>query len=63
MDPSYIGEDLAMTGYVVSKSEVRVEGEIQGDIRCKSLVVGENGRVAGQVVAEDMLRQRRSNRR
>lgn len=53
--PSLIGEDLTVIGNILSKGEVHVEGEIQGDINCASLIVGEKAQVTGGVVAEDVI--------
>ena len=39
MVPSIIGEDLSITGNVNSKGEIQVDGEIQGDIHCGSLLL------------------------
>lgn len=55
MVPSIIGEDLTVTGNIVSKGEVQVEGEIQGDIHCTSLVIGDKAQITGGVVAEDVV--------
>jgi cytoskeletal protein CcmA (bactofilin family) len=53
--PSIIGEDLTITGNVTSKGEVQVDGEIQGDIHCSSLLLGDKSQVRGGVVAEDIV--------
>lgn len=55
MVPSIIGEDLSVTGNIVSKGEVQIEGEIQGDIHCSSLVIGDKAQVTGGVVADDVV--------
>lgn len=55
MVPSIIGEDLAVTGNIISKGEVQIEGEIQGDIHCTSLVIGDKALVTGGVVADDVI--------
>jgi cytoskeletal protein CcmA (bactofilin family) len=55
MVPSIIGEDLTITGNVTSKGEIQVDGEIQGDIRCSSLLIGDKSQVNGGVVAEDVV--------
>src|SRR6516162_5150816 len=47
MVPSIIGEDLTITGNVTSKGEVQVDGEIQGDIHCSSLLLGDKSQVRG----------------
>ncbi|MEM7619449.1 MAG: polymer-forming cytoskeletal protein [Pseudomonadota bacterium] len=54
MVPSIIGDDLEITGNVISKGEIQIEGEIQGDIHCSALVVGENAAVYGEVVAKEV---------
>ncbi len=54
MAASIIGEDLTVTGNIISKGEVQIEGEIQGDVYCAALTVGDKGRVRGAIVAEDV---------
>ena len=55
MVQSIIGEDLMITGNITSKGEVQVDGEIHGDIRCSSLLIGDKSQVNGGVVAEDVV--------
>jgi cytoskeletal protein CcmA (bactofilin family) len=55
MVPSIIGEDLTITGNVISKGEVQVDGEIQGDIHCSSLLLGDKARVTGGIMADDIV--------
>src|SRR4249920_4263275 len=52
---STIGEDLTITGNVTSKGELHLNGQIQGDVHCVALVLGENAQVEGSVVAEDVM--------
>jgi cytoskeletal protein CcmA (bactofilin family) len=52
---STIGEDLTITGNVTSKGELHLDGEIQGDVHCVALVLGENAQLKGSVVAEDVM--------
>ena len=52
---SVIGPDLTIEGTVVSKGELQIDGEIQGDVRCVSLVLGEKAVITGGVVAEDIV--------
>ena len=54
MAPSIIGEDLTVTGNIISKGEVQVEGDIQGDVFCANLTIGDHGRVTGAIVAEEV---------
>ena len=55
MVPSIIGEDLTIRGNVTSKGELQVDGEIEGDIRCGSLLLGDKCKVTGSVAAEDVV--------
>jgi cytoskeletal protein CcmA (bactofilin family) len=53
-DETIISADLTIVGNVLSKGRVKLEGTIEGDMRCRSLVVGEQGSVTGAIVAEDV---------
>jgi len=55
MVPSIIGEDLTIIGNVTSKGEIQIDGEIQGDIRCSSLLLSDKAQVRGGVVAEEIV--------
>ena len=55
MVPSIIGEDLTIRGNVTSKGEIQIDGEIEGDIRCSSLLLGDKSKVTGGVAAEDVI--------
>jgi cytoskeletal protein CcmA (bactofilin family) len=52
---STIAEDLTITGNVTSKGELHLHGQVQGDIRCVSLVLGEKAQLEGNVVAQDVI--------
>ena len=53
--PSVIGPDLTITGNLVSKGEVQIDGEVQGDIHGTYVVVGEKARITGGIVAEEVV--------
>jgi cytoskeletal protein CcmA (bactofilin family) len=55
MVPSIIGEDLTITGNIDCKGEIQVDGVIEGDIRCGSLLLNDKARVTGSVTAEDVV--------
>ncbi len=55
MVTSIIGEDLKIVGNMSSKGDVQVDGEIEGDIHCASLLLGDKSKVQGSVVAEDVV--------
>jgi cytoskeletal protein CcmA (bactofilin family) len=50
--PSIISADLSIEGGLVSAGEVQVDGTVNGDIRCKALIVGAKGSVVGEVIAQ-----------
>jgi cytoskeletal protein CcmA (bactofilin family) len=52
---SVIGADLTLTGNLESKGEVQIEGEVQGDIHARRIVVGEQARITGTLVAEEVV--------
>jgi len=45
----------SIIGNVNSKGEIQVDGEIQGDIHCGSLLLGDKSQVMGSVIAEDIV--------
>lgn len=53
--PSLLGTDFTVTGDIVSEGEVQIDGAVDGDVRCAKLIVGENGRIRGQISADRAL--------
>jgi len=52
---STIGEDLKIIGNVSSKGEIQLEGHVHGDVSCVALVLGENAKLEGNVIAEEVV--------
>lgn len=52
--PSIISRGLTITGNLVSDGELQIDGRVEGDIHCISLVVGLSGEVVGEVRATAM---------
>ncbi|AHB49434.1 hypothetical protein W911_15195 [Hyphomicrobium nitrativorans NL23] len=52
---SVIGPDLVIQGNLSSKGEVQIDGEVQGDIHGTHIIIGENARVTGGIVAEECV--------
>lgn len=50
--PSIISSDLKIVGDLNSDGEVQIDGTIDGDIRTKSLLVGETANITGEIVAD-----------
>lgn len=53
MSESVIGEDLTIIGNVTSKGNLKLDGKLQGDMHCASLIVSEKGRIDGGIVANN----------
>ena len=52
---SVIGPDLIITGNLVSKGQVQIDGKIEGDIHGSHVIVGESANVTGGIVAEEVV--------
>lgn len=52
---SVIGPDLTILGNLVSQGEVQVDGEIQGDLHGTHILIGENARITGGVIGEEVV--------
>lgn len=53
--PSVIGHDLSITGNMVSKGEIQIDGEIQGDIKSNHVIVGEKALITGSIAADEIV--------
>ena len=53
--PSIIGPELQVTGNLVSRGEIQIEGEINGDIHGSHVLVGERATVTGGIVADEVV--------
>ena len=49
---SVLGSDLAIKGDIKASADLHIDGSIEGDIACTSLVQGETSKVSGAVTAE-----------
>lgn len=52
---SVIGPDLTILGILISKGEVHVEGEVQGDIHGSHITIGEKAKITGTIVSEEVV--------
>ena len=50
--PSIISEDLTITGNLLSKGEIQIDGRVEGDIDTETLLVGESAHINGDVRAK-----------
>jgi cytoskeletal protein CcmA (bactofilin family) len=53
--PSVIGPDLSIVGNLEATGEVQVHGDVQGDIQAGRIVVGEQARIAGALIADEIV--------
>jgi len=49
---SVIGPDVSVKGDVNASADLHIDGTIEGDIKCASLVQGESSQISGSVIAE-----------
>lgn len=52
--PSIISHDLKIVGDMLCEGEIQIDGQIEGDIRTKSLLVGVAAKVTGGIVADSV---------
>ncbi len=50
---SVLGADIVITGNLTATSDLHIDGRIEGDVRCGSLVQGAESQIFGRVEAED----------
>jgi len=52
--PSLLAESLTIEGNLTSDGDLQIDGTVKGDISCRSLTLGEDGTVIGQITAETL---------
>jgi cytoskeletal protein CcmA (bactofilin family) len=52
---SVIGPDLIVTGNLETSGELLIDGDVQGDVYASRIVVGEQARVVGELVADEIV--------
>ena len=50
---STIGEDLVVDGNITCKSDLLIEGNVEGNVTCVALHVGKSGYVTGDIKSEE----------
>ncbi len=48
---SVVGPDVVVTGNLQAKGDLHIDGRIEGDVSCATLVLGESGHIAGSITA------------
>ena len=49
-----IGEGATIKGEIVEDNEITVQGNVDGDIHCKDLIVGKTGSIKGKIKADTL---------
>lgn len=47
-----IGPDIKITGNLEASGDLKIEGNVEGDVRCRRLIVGDGGAIKGRVYSE-----------
>ena len=52
--PSIISTDLRIVGDLISDGEIQIDGIVEGDIRARTLMIGEPAEVTGELFADSV---------
>jgi cytoskeletal protein CcmA (bactofilin family) len=47
-----IGPDIKIIGSIEASADLMVEGRVEGDVRCRNLLLGESGSIKGKVFCD-----------
>jgi cytoskeletal protein CcmA (bactofilin family) len=47
-----IGPDIKIVGNLEASGDLKIEGNVEGDVWCRRLIVGEGGTISGRVFSE-----------
>ena len=53
--PSVLSSELFVKGNLQTASDISVEGQVEGDIRARLLLIGENATVRGKMVGDEVV--------
>lgn len=49
---SFIGSEVTISGNISGNGDLHIDGAVEGDIHCASLILGPGGRIKGNISAE-----------
>ncbi|GHH07687.1 hypothetical protein GCM10008023_02020 [Sphingomonas glacialis] len=49
---SVISADVVVTGNIAASADLHIDGRVDGDVQCGTLIQGQDSRIAGAVIAE-----------
>jgi cytoskeletal protein CcmA (bactofilin family) len=50
---SFLGAEVTVTGNIGGQGNLHIDGRVDGDVNCASLIVGNSGQVNGNITADD----------
>ena len=50
---SFLGAEVTITGNIGGSGNLHIDGRVDGDVKCSSLIVGNSGQVNGNISADD----------
>lgn len=49
---SFIGPDVVVSGNLAGTGQLHVDGRVDGDVRCETLIQGDGGTITGHIIAD-----------
>ena len=49
---SFIGSEVVISGNISGRGDIHLDGVIEGDVECNTLILGAGGRIKGKITAE-----------
>jgi cytoskeletal protein CcmA (bactofilin family) len=50
---SFLGAEVTITGNIGGQGNLHIDGRVDGDVACASLIIGNSGQVNGNITADD----------
>jgi cytoskeletal protein CcmA (bactofilin family) len=50
---SFLGSNITITGNIGGDGNLHIDGRVDGDVQCGSLIVGNSGQVNGNITADE----------
>lgn len=50
---SFLGAEVTVTGNIGGQGNLHIDGRVDGDVNCASLIIGNSGQVNGNITADD----------
>ena len=50
---SFLGSEVTITGNIGGQGNLHIDGRVDGDVNCASLIIGNAGQVNGNITADD----------